>query len=144
LQHLHRGQLGCGAHLGQTEQARLAHQLHVDLEPARLGWRRFGVVIGAGRVELRGVAGQAAHQARQAGDARLRAGRVIEQHAVAGLHGVAHEIAGLVVAHAGPGQRLARCRSQVIDRSLVGLTLHQPIAGHQSVHQEFTRAGQCE
>src|SRR5690606_34196415 len=53
----------------------------------------------------------------------------IEQHAVANPH-LAHEIARLVVAHAGP--RLGADAREVIDRERVGLGLHQPVfhAGH--------------
>src|SRR2546430_13525551 len=44
----------------------------------------------------------------QAGDARLLAARVIEQHAVADAHLVAHEIARLVIADAGPRSGVPR------------------------------------
>src|SRR6476469_4094508 len=32
LEHEHRGERGSGAHLGQRQQPRLAHQLHVDVQ----------------------------------------------------------------------------------------------------------------
>jgi hypothetical protein len=47
-----------------------------------------------------------------------RRARVVEQHAVADLHLVAHEVAGLVVAHPGPGHGgLGAARASSIEHS---------------------------
>ena len=51
---------------------------------------------------------------------------VVEQHAVADLHLVAHEVARLVVAHAVP--RLGADALEVVDGERVGFGLHQPVA----------------
>ena len=53
---------------------------------------------------------------------------MIEQHLVADLHLVAHEIARLIVAHAEPGAAAPRRTRQVVDAELVGLGFHQPVA----------------
>src|SRR5207247_4445083 len=52
---------------------------------------------------------------------------MVEEHAVADAHLVAHEIARRVVAHAAPGGLLAGRSEHVVDRALVGLALHQPV-----------------
>src|SRR5207245_1756242 len=52
-----------------------------------------------------------------------------EQHAVADFHAVAHEVACLVVAHAGPRNGRARRRQRIVHRALVRLGLHQPVRG---------------
>src|SRR5207249_716254 len=54
--------------------------------------------------------------------------RVIEEHAVAYLHLVPHEVARLVVAHPRPRRAASFGGEHVVDRALVGLRLHQPIA----------------
>src|SRR5262249_55286462 len=56
--------------------------------------------------------------------------RMVEEHAVAHLHAVAHEVARLVVAHAEPRGGLFRSAGEVVDRELVRLALHQPV-GHR-------------
>ena len=88
------------------------------------------VVVGAVGIELRGIGCGGPGNLGQSGHAGLRTRRVIEQHTVADLHLVAHEVARLVVAHTGPGQGLLGRLCQVVDRGLVGLALHQPMTGH--------------
>src|SRR4029079_16410648 len=65
-----------------------------------------------------------AADARDAGDARRLAARVIEQHQVAGLHR-AHVVARLEVAHAVPGTGLLL--GERVDRVDLGLAHHQPV-----------------
>lgn len=89
-----------------------------------------GIKVGAGRIELGGVRVGSAADLGEAGDAGLGAGRVIEEHAIAGLHLVAHEVARLVVPDPGPWQGASPL--QVEDGSLVGLGLHQPVAHRRS------------
>src|SRR5205814_2179100 len=60
-------------------------------------------------------------------DAGLRAAGVIEQNTVADFHVVAHEVARLEIAHAGPRGFLAGRREDVSDRALVRLGFHQPV-----------------
>jgi hypothetical protein len=136
LQNAHRRQLRALAHLGQRQKPRLAHDGHVHVQPARFVRWALGIEVGAGRIPLRGVGvGRAGHFG-QAGHARLRARRVVEQHAVAGLHVVAHEVARLVVAHAHPGDALVA--HQVVDRALLGLAFHQPVS-HGSASRKRER-----
>lgn len=59
---------------------------------------------------------------------RLGAAGVIE-HAVARLHLVAHKVARLVVAHAGPGHSTVGGGQGVVDRAFLGFGFHQPVAG---------------
>src|SRR5690606_5259579 len=59
-------------------------------------------------------------------DARDLGVGVVEQHSVADLHPVAHEVARLVVAHAVP--RLGADPLQVVDGERVRFGLHQPVA----------------
>jgi len=47
---------------------------------------------------------------------------VIEENAVADAHLVAHEIARLIVAHAGPGGRLVL--GQIVDAVGIGFRFH--------------------
>ena len=105
----------------------LARSVTSTLQPARRGARGLGVEVGALRIELRFVGIGRPRDFGQTGDAGLRAARVIEEHAVADAHLVAHEVARLVVAHADPGHGLARRRVEVVDRALGRLALHQPV-----------------
>src|SRR5690606_19214322 len=50
---------------------------------------------------------------------------MVEEHLVAHLHAVAHEVAGLVVAHPGPG--FGADPFQVVDREVLGFGLHEPV-----------------
>ena len=111
----------------QGNQTGLAQRAHVDVDPARIVLLRGRVVVVALLVELRLVGVGRGGDLGDAGDARLRAARVIEQHAVADLHLVAHEIARLVVAHAAPRRDASRRGEHVVDRALIGLALHQPV-----------------
>jgi hypothetical protein len=85
----------------------LRHRLHVDRDPARILLRGLRIEVLAAVLELRRIRIGAAGHAGDAGHAGHRAAGVVEQDAVAGLHLVAHEVAGLVVAHAEPGERLS-------------------------------------
>ena len=116
-----------GADLIERDSARkLALEADVDQRPARFRASRSSrrstwISSKLSRVRVRGGG--------DLGDAVRCRGRrvagVVEQHAVAGLH-LAHEVARLVVAHAGP--RFGADTLQVVDREIVGLGLHQPIA----------------
>ena len=112
----------------QRDEASLLDQADLDVEPARRGARGLGVVVLAGSVELRRVGKRGLRDFDDAGDAWLRTARVIEERAVADLHVVAHEVARLVVAHAEPGDLAAARRGEVVDRDLVRLGFHQPVA----------------
>ena len=116
------------AQLGERHETRLLHELHVDVQPARRVPRRLGVVVGALAIELRHVRVCRSCDRNDAGDARLRAARVVEERAVAHLHLVAHEVARLIVANAEPRRRLFRRLDEVVDRELVRLGFHQPVA----------------
>src|SRR3546814_14020607 len=59
-------------------------------------------------------------------DTRHVAVGVVEQDTVADPHVVAHGVARLVVAHAGPG--LGADALQVVDRDIRWFGLHQPVA----------------
>jgi len=59
---------------------------------------------------------------------------VIEQHAVAGLHLVAHEVARLIVAHAVPGHALIGQGGEVVDAAISWFGFHQPVA-HDPIPQ---------
>ena len=132
LQHPHVRQCRVGAQLGQADQPRLANGLHVQQQPARVVCRGLGIVVRRCGVELGGVGAGAAGHAGQTGNAGLGAAGVIEQHAVTHLHRIAHEVAGLVVAHAGPGHSRAGRGQSVVDGALVRLGLHEPELGGPS------------
>jgi hypothetical protein len=129
-EHAHVGQFGMRAQLVESDQARLLHDAHVDIHPARFLRRRFRVEIGTFRVELGAVGIGGRGDFGQPGDARLGAGGMVEQHAVADLHLVAHEVARLVVAHAPPVDGLFRHRQHVVDADHGGLGFHQPVTRH--------------
>src|SRR5690606_8835758 len=59
-------------------------------------------------------------------DARHLGVGVVEEHLVPDLHAVAHEVARLVVAHAGPG--FGADPFQVVDGEVLGFGLHQPVS----------------
>ena len=84
-------------------------------------------MVGARRIELRRIRIAGARYFRNAGNAGFRTAGVIEQDAITDAHVVAHEIARLVVTHAGPGQRALRRSERMIDARLVGLGFHQPV-----------------
>src|SRR5690606_18451189 len=118
--------LGVPADLVERDRTlQLAHEAHVDQVPARLLARGLpvevlGLLLELGRVRIR-----RARRLADPGDGRdLRVGGV-EQHAVADLH-LAHEVARLVVAHAGPG--FGADALEVVDREIRGFGLHQPVA----------------
>src|SRR5688572_25564263 len=72
-----------------------------------------------------------ARDRREAGDAGGIGVRRVEQHAVALLHLVAHEVPRLVVANAFPARTSVAL--EVVDRVGAGLAFHQPVAsGHTS------------
>ncbi len=79
-------------------------------------------------VELARVRVRRLADAYDARNAWLGAARVVEEGEIADLHLVAHEVPRLVIAHAEPSDRLLRHRREVVDRNLVGLRLHQPVA----------------
>src|SRR5690606_37698548 len=118
--------LGLPADLLERDRAaQVAHVADVHQVPARLFARGLGVVVLGLALELGRVRiGQAGDLA-DAVDARDLAVRVVEEHAVARRH-LAHEVACLVVAHAGPG--LAADALQVVDREVARFGLHQPMA----------------
>src|SRR5687767_9653272 len=64
---------------------------------------------------------------------------MVEEHAVSELHFVQHEVARLVVAHAGPRCDAAGRRERVVDRALVGLAFHEPV--FHARREEVPRCG---
>ena len=130
LEQRHRRQLGPRAHVLERQQRRGGQVPDVDVLPARLGRVGLGVEVRALRVELRRVVIGRARHLGDAGHARFGAARVVEQHAVADAHLVAHEVARLVVAHADPRHAVAGGVGDVGDRALVGLAFHQPVRRH--------------
>jgi hypothetical protein len=122
----HAGQGRAGAQLVEGDQARqLALELDVDADPPRLVGPRGRIVVRAGGIELGGVDHAGARDPGQAGDAGRGRVRVVEQHPVADPHLIAHEVAGLVVADAGPGLDLDP--DQIVDPEGVGFALHEPV-----------------
>src|SRR2546427_6207571 len=98
------------------------------MEPARVVFLRLGVVVRTGALELGRIRIGRRSDFRQAGDARLLAARVIEQHAIADAHLVPHEVARLVIADAGPRSDVPRRGQRIVDGALVRLRFHEPIA----------------
>ena len=94
------------------------------MQPAGVVWFGCGVEVCAGGVKLGGIGVGAATDLHNAGDAGLGAAGVVEEGQVAYLHGVAHEVAGLVVAHAYPGDGLLRVGYQVVNAAVGGFRLH--------------------
>src|SRR4051794_31110870 len=61
---------------------------------------------------------------------------MIDEHSIAKLHFVAHEVAGLIVPHTAPASGLLGSLGQVVNREAIGLGLHQPAflrCGHGTV-----------
>jgi hypothetical protein len=88
-----------------------------------LGGTRF--VIGACRVELGRVGVGSRGDLRHAIDAGHGAGGMVEEDRVAELHAVAHEVAGRVIAHAGPGGLLVLL--EVVYGVTGGFGFHEPV-----------------
>src|SRR5207247_3321198 len=114
--------------VSEEPRAGLSQRAYLDMEPARVVLLRLGVVVRAGALELGRIRIGRRGDFGQAGDARLFAARVIEQHAVADAHLVAHEIARLVIADAGPGSDVPRRGERSVDGAFVRLRFHEPIA----------------
>src|SRR5690606_32578187 len=74
---------------------------------------------------------------RDAVDPRHLGVGVVEQHAVADLHAVLHEVARLVVAHAGP--RFGAHAREIVDGEVLRFGLHQPVAGARAHRRSVTR-----
>ena len=53
-----------------------------------------------------------------------------EQHPVPHPHGIAHEVARLVVAHPGPRHRGLGRGPRVVHRDLAGFGFHEPVVFH--------------
>ena len=53
---------------------------------------------------------------------------VIEQHAIANRHRIAHEISRLIVAHTRPGHASVWSRQCIVNARLIRLGFHQPVA----------------
>jgi len=125
--------------LRQREVARLVDYLYIDQEPAgRFGLARR-IEIGRRGVKLGGVYLDAGRDPRNAHHTGLRTTGVVEQHPIAHLHAVAHEIAGLVVAHAGPAHGGVGHGQHVVNRGLGGLGFHEPVVGHGGSDFVFDR-----
>src|SRR5690606_20092575 len=88
--------------LQRDRRVELAHEAHVDQEPARLFLRRLGIVVLGLLLELGWVRIGGAGDFGDPVDPRHLAVGVVEQDAVADAHVVAHGVARLVVANAGP------------------------------------------
>ncbi|MCW5655593.1 MAG: WYL domain-containing protein [Hydrogenophaga sp.] len=121
LEHHHVFQLRCVAQFEQAHEPGFLEGLHVQQQPAWGIGLGGGVVVGGLGVELGGVGAGAGGYAGYAGDAGFGATGVVEEHAVAEAHGVAHEVAGLVVAYAGPGHGGVGGGQRVVDGAFVGL-----------------------
>jgi hypothetical protein len=53
---------------------------------------------------------------------------MIKQHAITDLHGIAHKVACLIVAHTCPGNTRIFGGQGIVDAYLIRLGFHQPIA----------------
>src|SRR5712672_2799784 len=98
----HLGKLAVATQLGEADQPGLAHEAHVDVEPARRLALRLAVEIGAFLVELACIGIRRRRDLRDACDAGLGTARVIEEYLVADLHLFEHEVTRLVVAYPEP------------------------------------------
>src|SRR3546814_20712573 len=87
----------------------------------RLGVVVLGLLLELGRVRIGG-----ANHFGDPVDTRHVAVGVVEQDTVADPHVVAHGVARLVVAHAGPG--LGADALPVVDREIRWFGLHRPVA----------------
>src|SRR5690606_19243696 len=119
--------VGVGAdRLQRDRRVQLAHEADVDQEPARFLARGLGIEVLRLLLELGRVGIGSAGDLGDAVHAGGVAVGVVEQHAVPHLHAIAHEVARLVVAHAGPG--FGTDASKVVDREIRRFGLHQPVA----------------
>src|SRR3546814_2986473 len=101
--------------------------------------RRLGVVVLGPLLELGRVRIGGAGHFGDPVDTRYVAVGVVEQDTVADPHVVAHGVARLVVAHAGPG--LGADALQVVDREIRWFGLHQTVAfawNHSARSEEHT------
>src|SRR6266496_2455020 len=128
LQDAHSRERGIRPQLRERNETGLLDELDVDVEPARCVLGGLGVEVRALAIELRRVGIGRRRYLADTRDAGLGAARVIEKRPVADLHMVAHEIARLIVAHAEPRRRTVLGPREVVDRELVGLVFHQPVA----------------
>jgi hypothetical protein len=121
------GEAGRFSQRGQMDQGQLAHELHIDMLPARSFWFGFGIKVFALRIKLRGIGVDQAADFHDACDAGLWAGGMVEKCEIAQAH-FAHEITGLVVAHACPSHGLERQAGEIVDGAFIGLAFHEPEA----------------
>src|SRR5690606_4840754 len=80
-EHDHVGQGGIGPQLRETEQPRLAQRAHLEHEPARIVGLAAGIVPGRLGIELGRIRLRRRSDLGDARDARLRAARMVEEHA---------------------------------------------------------------
>ena len=123
---LHFGQRLVLAQFGQRRPAGFFDETEIDMQPARIvaAWLFRRSICSCGRTAWRRDRRLADFG--DADDARLLAAGVIEERLVAGFHLVAHEIARLVIAHAGP--RRGFVAGEIVDAVGVGFGFHQPVA----------------
>jgi hypothetical protein len=112
---------------GERNQRELAHELHIDMLPAGGFWLRFGIEVFALRIKLRGIGVGQAADFHDASDTGPGAGGMVEEREIAQAH-LAHEIAGLVVAHTRPRHGLIRQAGEIVDGAFIGLAFHEPEA----------------
>src|SRR5450631_2827307 len=115
----------------------------LDVHPAGCIACRFRVEVGAFLVELRLVGIRRLADLHYARNTGLGAARVVEECEIADLHLVAHEVPGLVIPHAVPGDRLFRHAGEVVDRDVIGFGFYQPVAHVLSLVWEWRGATIC-
>ena len=126
-QEQHLLQSGKGAEFGKGNRAgKLGLELDVHHEPARVVGGAFGIEVLAVRIPTGVIGVGFPHHGDGADDGGVEVA-VVEKRPVPQLHLVAHQVAGLIVAHSVPALGLARCVFEVLQREIVGFGFQQPV-----------------
>lgn len=128
LKHSHARQLGLFPKTSDFDDGALEEGFDIKREPAGILLRALGVVVLAFRIELQLVRVDVRGNSGDARNARLGTARVVEEHSVADRHVVAHEVPGLIVSDAEPGDPAAGSGERVVDGALAGFAFHEPEA----------------
>ena len=128
LKHSHARQLGLFPKTSDFDDGALEEGFDIKREPAGILLRALGVVVLAFRIELQLVRVDVRGNSGDARNAGLGTARVVEEHSVADRHVVAHEVPGLIVSDAEPGDPAAGSGERVVDGALAGFAFHEPEA----------------